>query len=385
MNGNIIDTEDLTFLYAGNDRLSLDGVDIHIRKGVKTAILGANGAGKSTLFYHLNGVFEPSEGKVLFDGEPLSYRKKALRSLRSRVSVVLQNPDDQIFGQTVEDDIAYGPRNMRLPENEVQERVESVIKLLGLESLRKRNTLQLSYGQRKRLALAGALAMRPEVLIMDEPTAGLDPQMALELMELAEQLHHTGTTVIISTHDIDLAYAWADDIYVLRKGKLIYSGDSEGFYSDSATVYLTGIVQPSMFLINKSLCGMRGVEEEPYPRTETQLVSKMVSGEKGRFRIMPVKGVLDKYVADRAIDGLSNDLVMGIFGAETRGLLLNSTLPMDYVFDGFEMCMSDCLMGKDAVLFCDESCIDLVESKIRRLEDFGTVVDWSVVDRDGRD
>ena len=380
MSDEIIMTEGLSFLYAGNDRLSLDGVDIRIRPGVKTAILGANGAGKSTLFYHFNGVFEPSEGTVYFDGQPISYRKKALKALRSRVSVVLQNPDDQIFGQTVEDDIAYGPRNMKLPEEEVSARVEEAIGLVGLENLRGRNTLQLSYGQRKRLALAGALAMRPEVLIMDEPTAGLDPQMALELMELAEQLHHNGTTVVISTHDIDLAYAWADEIHVLRKGKLIYSGDPEVFYSDASKVYLTGIMQPSMFLINKSMCDMRGVPEAPYPRTETQLVSKMASGDKGKLIVMPVDDVLDKYMMDTATDGLGEDMVTGIFGYHTRGMLGDSMLPIDYVFEGFEACMSDCLMGKDAVLFCDRDCVDLIESKVRLLEDYGTVVEMKVLE-----
>ncbi len=380
MSDEIIMTEGLSFLYAGNDRLSLDGVDIRIRPGVKTAILGANGAGKSTLFYHFNGVFEPSEGTVYFDGQPISYRKKALKALRSRVSVVLQNPDDQIFGQTVEDDIAYGPRNMKLPEEEVSARVEEAIGLVGLENLRGRNTLQLSYGQRKRLALAGALAMRPEVLIMDEPTAGLDPQMALELMELAEQLHHNGTTVVISTHDIDLAYAWADEIHVLRKGKLIYSGDPEVFYSDASKVYLTGIMQPSMFLINKSMCDMRGVPEAPYPRTETQLVSKMASGDKGKLIVMPVDDVLDKYMMDAATDGLGENLVTGIFGYHTRGMLGDSMLPIDYVFEGFEACMSDCLMGKDAVLFCDRDCVDLIESKVRILEDYGTVVEMKVLE-----
>ena len=380
MSDEIIMTEGLSFLYAGNDRLSLDGVDIHIRPGVKTAILGANGAGKSTLFYHFNGVFEPSEGSVYFDGQPISYRKKALKALRSRVSVVLQNPDDQIFGQTVEDDIAYGPRNMKLSEDEVSKRVEEAIGLVGLDNLRGRNTLQLSYGQRKRLALAGALAMRPEVLIMDEPTAGLDPQMALELMELAEQLHHSGTTIIISTHDIDLAYAWADEIHVLRKGKLIYSGDPEVFYSDSTKVYLTGIMQPSMFLINKSMCDMRGVPEAPYPRTETQLVSKMASGDKGKLIVMPVDDVLDKYMMDAATDGLGEDMVTGIFGYHTRGMLGDSMLPIDYVFEGFEACMSDCLMGKDAVLFCDRDCVDLIESKVRLLEDYGTVVEMKILE-----
>lgn len=207
MSDGIIRTVDLVYWYSGNDRPSLDKVNITIRKGVKTVILGANGAGKSTLFYHFNGVYEPSSGTVEFDGERVRHKRKALRTLRSRVSVVLQNPDDQIFGQTVEEDVGYGPSNLGLPEEEVKRRVDRALDLVGLNEFRDRNTMKLSYGQRKRLALAGALAMEPEVLVMDEPTAGLDPQMALELMELAEQLHHNGTTVVISTHDVDLAYA----------------------------------------------------------------------------------------------------------------------------------------------------------------------------------
>ena len=162
MSEDIIGTVDLTYRYSGNDDPSLDDVNIRIRKGVKTVILGANGAGKSTLFYHFNGVYRPSSGTVSFDGTPLSYRRKALRALRSRVSVVLQNPDDQIFGQTVEEDVAYGPRNLGLPEDEVARRVESALNLVDMSDLRDRNTMKLSYGQRKRLALAGALAMDPE-------------------------------------------------------------------------------------------------------------------------------------------------------------------------------------------------------------------------------
>ena len=382
MSENIIGTVDLTYRYSGNDDPSLDDVNIRIRKGVKTVILGANGAGKSTLFYHFNGVYRPSSGTVSFDGTPLSYRRKALRALRSRVSVVLQNPDDQIFGQTVEEDVAYGPRNLGLPEAEVAKRVESALNLVDMSDLRDRNTMKLSYGQRKRLALAGALAMDPEVLVMDEPTAGLDPQMALELMELAEQLHHAGTTVVISTHDVDLAYAWADEIHVLRHGQLIYSGDSEGFYSDPVRVYMTGVMQPSMFLINKSLCDMRGVEEAPYPRTETQLVSKMASGEKGRFIIAPVADEMVPAMVDAAVRRLGGtEIRLGIYGSNSRRLLPTSGIPVDYVFDGFESCMSECLMGRDVVLLCDDDCLEIIESKIRRLEDFGTTVDWAVLER----
>ncbi len=380
MSDGTIETVDLTYWYSGNDWASLDDVSIKIRKGVKTVILGANGAGKSTLFYHFNGVFKPSAGSVSFNGEVISYRRKALRALRSKVSVVLQNPDDQIFGQTVEEDVAYGPTNLGLDDDEIESRVSRALRLVGLDDLRDRNTLKLSYGQRKRLALAGALAMEPEVLIMDEPTAGLDPQMALELMELAEQLHHSGTTVVISTHDVDLAYAWADEIHVLRRGELIYSGRSEEFYSDPIRVYTTGVMQPSMFLINKSLCDMRGQPEAPYPRTETQLISKMASGPKGRFLIMPVSDRLDKYMVDAAVDEVGGDLAIGLYGAVTRSMLFDSMLPVNYVFDGFESCMSECLMGRDSLLLCDADCVDLILAKMERLKDFGTVVEFKVLD-----
>ena len=381
MSDGIIETVDLTYWYAGNDRPSLDKVNITIKQGVKTIILGGNGAGKSTLFYHFNGVFEPSSGKVSFDGEAVRHKRKALRALRSKVSVVLQNPDDQIFGQTVEEDVAYGPSNLGLSEEEVKRRVDNAISLVGLEGFRDRNTLKLSYGQRKRLALAGALAMEPEVLVMDEPTAGLDPQMALEVMELAEQLHHRGTTVVISTHDVDLAYAWADEIHVLRRGELIYSGPSEDFYMDAMRVYTTGVMQPSMFVINKSLCDMRGEPEAPFPRTETQLVSKMASGPKGRFIVIPVRDRMTDSMIEAAQCRACGRVVVGLYGYVARGLLYESMLPVDYVFDGFESCMSECLMGRDALLLCDEDCVDLIEQKIRRLQDFGTVVESLVLDR----
>ena len=381
MADGIIETVDLTYWYAGNDRPSLDKVNIRIRKGVKTIILGGNGAGKSTLFYHFNGVFEPSSGTVSFDGDVVKHRRKALRALRSKVSVVLQNPDDQIFGQTVEEDVAYGPSNLGLPEDEIRRRVDHAINLVGLDAYRDRNTLKLSYGQRKRLALAGALAMEPEVLVMDEPTAGLDPQMALEVMELAEQLHHNGTTVVISTHDVDLAYAWADEIHVLRRGELIYSGPSEDFYMDAVRVYTTGVMQPSMFLINKGLCDMRGVPETPFPRTETQLVSKMASGPKGRFIVIPVRDRMTDSMIEAAQCRACGRVVVGLYGYVARSLLYESMLPVDYVFDGFESCMSECLMGRDALLLCDEDCVDLIEQKIRSLQDFGTIVESLVLDR----
>ncbi|MGN1044752.1 MAG: energy-coupling factor ABC transporter ATP-binding protein [Candidatus Methanomethylophilaceae archaeon] len=369
---------DLTFSYSNNENPSLDRVNVKIRKGMKTVILGANGAGKSTLFYHFNGIYRPCYGEVLFNGEPISYRKKALRSLRSRVSVVLQNPDDQIFGQTVESDVAYGPSNLGLPADEVRRRVDSALIMVGLEGLRNRDTMQLSYGQRKRLALAGALAMEPEVLVMDEPTAGLDPQMALEIMELAEQLHHNGTTVVLSTHDVDLAYAWADEIHVLRHGSLIYSGTSEGFYRDPVQVYMTGLMPPSMFVINENLADQRGIPVFPYPRTETQLVSKLVSGPKGTLYIMPVTEMMDTDTLNPVLE--RHELTsIGVFGMMARKLLYENGLPADFLFNGFESCANECLLGRNALIICDVDCVELLEGRISGLRAFGSNIPYKVI------
>ena len=370
----VIQTDNIVYYYEGASKPSMDGVSITIKKGVKTVILGSNGACKSTLFYHFNGVVKPKSGTVKVMGKPVSYRKKDLRELRSKVAVVLQNPDDQIFGQTVEGDVGYGPRNMKLPEEEVKERVDEALFQTGLGEFREKNTMQLSYGQRKRLALAGALAMKPEVLIMDEPTAGLDPQMALELMELAEQLHHNGTTIVISTHDVDLAYAWADEIHVLKRGKLIYSGTSEGFYRDSAAVHSTGVMQPSMFVMNENLARMRESDPAPYPRTESQLISKMASGPKGGLEIVLVDGEL----GDSVHAALKGGRKTGVFGTVVRRLVSDSEKKADYMFNGFEACAGECLMGRDSVLLCDRDCLDLVKAKIEDLKAFGTDISYNV-------
>ncbi|MBO4798062.1 MAG: ABC transporter ATP-binding protein, partial [Candidatus Methanomethylophilaceae archaeon] len=213
---------------------------------------------------------------------------------------------------------------------------------------------------------------------MDEPTAGLDPQMALELMELAEQLHNRGTTIVISTHDVDLAYAWADEIHVLKRGKLIYSGSSEDFYRNPAEVHSTGVMQPSMFVMNENLSAMRGTDPSPYPRTESQLVSKMVSGPKGRLTLVAVKSA-----ADCNIERFAGGTKTGVYGTAVRRLVRDAGIKTDFGFNGFESCIRECLAGRDSVLLCDEDCIGLAESKIRDLSAFGSDIKYTISGPDG--
>ncbi len=354
MEPDVIKTDKIGFAYKGEAYRSLDGVDIAIRKGVKTVLLGANGAGKSTLFYSFNGVLEPDEGRVLINGEPISYRRKGLRALRSKVSVVLQNPDDQVFGQTVKGDVAYGPTNLGLSQQEVDSRVSEALRMVGLTELADRNPLQLSYGQRKRLAIAGALAMRPDIMIMDEPTAGLDASIASDLMELAEILHASGTTVVISTHDVDLAYAWADEIHVMKKGKIVYSGDPDAFFSDRQGVYGVSLSPPTYFAINAFLSGSRGIPADPHPKTEPQMMMK--------FRPCSA-GVLTICSEGDAPEGACT----GAYGPTAR----KGHPDADYVSDGFDSCARRVLAGEDAVLYCAPDDMKAVEAKIEELSRFG--------------
>ena len=218
-----IETENLCYAYAHADHNALDNVCFKAGEKERIAILGPNGAGKSTLFKHFNGILQGTSGTVKVDGEPVT--SKNLAAIRRKVGIVFQNPDDQIFSATVEQDIAFGPNNLGLSEEETAKRVDAVAHMLALEDLRGRAPHHLSGGEKKRVAIAGILAMEPEVLILDEPTAGLDPAGVTELFEFLNSLPSTlGCTVIYSTHQLELVPETADRVYVLEKGKIAGEG-----------------------------------------------------------------------------------------------------------------------------------------------------------------
>ena len=167
----MIKVKNLKYSY-NSDYQALKGVSLKVEKGEMVSLLGKNGAGKSTLFLHLNGIYEPDEGQVFIDGEELKYDKKSLLKFRQKVGIVFQNPDDQIFAPTVEEDVAFGPLNLGLPMEEVQDRVEEALARVGMTGFEKKAPHHLSGGQKKRVAIAGILAMKPEIMVLDEPTAG---------------------------------------------------------------------------------------------------------------------------------------------------------------------------------------------------------------------
>ena len=219
----MLEVKNIKYSYT-KDYQALKGVSLKVEKGEMVALLGKNGAGKSTLFLHLNGIYEPDEGKVFIDGEELKYDKKSLLKFRQKVGIVFQNPDDQIFAPTVEEDVAFGPLNLKLPMEEVQKRVTESLARVGMSGFEKKAPHHLSGGQKKRVAIAGILAMKPEVMVLDEPTAGLDPQGVVNLQKLLRNLNDEGITIIISTHEVDLVPNYAKRVFVLVDGLLIAEG-----------------------------------------------------------------------------------------------------------------------------------------------------------------
>ncbi|MDI6709871.1 MAG: precorrin-8X methylmutase [Thermoanaerobacterales bacterium] len=243
MDDAIFEMRGVTYRYPDGTP-ALRGVSAALRRGQRIAVLGANGAGKTTLFLHLVGVHRPNEGSVHFRGRPLSYGHRALQSLRRRVGMVFQDPDAQLFSANVYQDVSFGPLNLGLPEAEVRRRVEQALATAGIAGLAERPTHALSHGEKKRAALAGVLAMEPEVLIFDEPTAGLDPRGASEMIELLRRLRAGGKTVLFSTHDVDLAYTAADWCLVLARGRVIGQGAPTEVFRDQALLAAAGLATP---------------------------------------------------------------------------------------------------------------------------------------------
>ncbi|SCL76078.1 Energy-coupling factor transporter ATP-binding protein EcfA3 [Methanoculleus chikugoensis] len=248
---HLLETRGLTHIYRGDVR-ALESVDFVAERKSRIAVIGPNGAGKSTLFKHFNGILKPTSGEVLIRGEPITNAN--VREVRKFVGIVFQNPDDQIFSPTVEQDVAFGPTNLGLDETTVAHRVEEALHLLGIEDLRERVPHHLSGGEKKRVAIAGILAMEPQVLVLDEPTAGLDPQGVADLVAFVNRLpEEYGMTVIFSTHHLDLVAEMADYVYVMDKGKVVGSGTVEEVFARPELLARTRLDVPPIPKLIRSL------------------------------------------------------------------------------------------------------------------------------------
>ena len=253
-----IQTEGLTYRYGIGtpfEKTAVDHVDLEIEAGSFVGIIGHTGSGKSTLIQHLNGLLRPTEGKVLLDGVDIWADKSKMRQMRFRVGLVFQYPEYQIFEETVAKDIAFGPRNMGLAEEEVQARVQETAAIVGLsEEILKQSPFLLSGGQKRRVAIAGVMAMRPEVLILDEPTAGLDPRGREEILQEIQAYHNqTGATILLVSHSMEDVARHAKKILVMNAGKVFCYDTVANVFRRSQELQAIGLAVPQITRICDAL------------------------------------------------------------------------------------------------------------------------------------
>ena len=239
----IIVFENVHFSYPGDEKESLHGIDLSIARGSFVAVLGQNGSGKSTLAKHMNAILVPDEGRVLVDGIDTADESRIL-DVRRRVGMVFQNPDNQIVANVVEDDVAFAPENLGVEPKEIRSRVDASLRIVGMYEHRMHAPHLLSGGQKQRVAIAGVIAMEPEIIVLDEPTAMLDPQGRREVVDTAFALcRGRGMTVVLITHHMEECID-ADRVLILSKGRLTADGRPEEIFADKALLEREGLEQP---------------------------------------------------------------------------------------------------------------------------------------------
>lgn len=268
----ILEALDLEYHYPDGTN-ALRKINLRVKRGEKVAILGSNGAGKSTLFMHFNGICQPCSGSVRYRGQEISYKNKDLKELRKKVGIVFQDPDSQLFSASVYQDVSFGPINLGLLEETVVSRVNQSLAATETMDLEDKPTHLLSYGQKKRVSIAGVLAMEPEIIIFDEPTAGMDPRHSQEFMQLLEKLSKKGITIILSTHDVDLAYSWADRIAIMYKGEVIADGEPGELFIRPEIVKRADLALPWLIEMHSELV-VKGwlASSAPLPKTKDDLL-----------------------------------------------------------------------------------------------------------------
>ena len=246
MSNAIIEIKDLHFAYSDTEEASpsvLNGVDLTIEEGSFVAVLGHNGSGKSTLAKHLNAIHLPTGGTVYVDGMDTA-KEELLLDIRRTIGMVFQNPDNQIVANVVEEDVAFAPENLGVPSEEIRQRVDNALKAVGMYEFREHAPHLLSGGQKQRIAIAGVIAMQPRCIVLDEPTAMLDPNGRADVLRTIKQLNRaSGVTVVLITHHMDEA-AQADRLVVMAKGKVISDGEPRKVFQDVEGLKAVGLTVP---------------------------------------------------------------------------------------------------------------------------------------------
>ncbi|MEG0856325.1 MAG: ABC transporter ATP-binding protein [Terrisporobacter sp.] len=244
--------DNLTYQY-DKKRKALDNVSMNFHKGNIIGIIGSNGSGKSTLFNNLMGILKCSSGEILYKNNKLKHDKKSLYNLRKEVGIVFQDPEKQIFYSMVYDDLAFALRNIGMDEESIKIRIKNALEAVNGEEFIDRPVHSLSFGQKKRVAIASVIAMENDLVLLDEPTAGLDPESTKAIVEIIKSMHKKGKKIVITSHDMNLIYDICDYVYVLNKGKIISKGSVEEVFLDEENINEAGLELPWLVKINKNM------------------------------------------------------------------------------------------------------------------------------------
>lgn len=250
----ILKAEHLCFSYDDGQSFSLNDPSLEIRKGSRTAFLGPNGSGKSTFFLCCNGIRRPSSGCLYFHEKPVSYTKKALLELRQKVGIVFQDPDNQLFSASVYQEISFGLLNLGIEQKESAKQTEAIMEQLEITPYRFKPVHALSGGQKKQVSIADILVMKPEIVIMDEPASALDPKHTSLVNHAVSQMTAEGITVMMATHDVNYAFSWADEIIILKDGRVLDQGDPVSVFSNKELLHDACLEQPAVLTLFDALC-----------------------------------------------------------------------------------------------------------------------------------
>ena len=263
-----IQVKNLTHIYSQgmpDEQVALDNISFSVGDGEVVGVIGHTGSGKSTMLQHLNGLLKPSSGTIEVGGVDITAKGVAMREIRKRVGLVFQYPEYQLFEETVAKDVAFGPRNLGLDEEEIERRVRDAINEVGLdyEKIKDRSPCELSGGQKRRVAIAGVIAMKPEVLILDEPTAGLDPGAHKEILNLIEKVHRdSGNIIIFVSHNMADVAKLSDKVLVMSDGHLVLSGTPKEVFSKNDELKAIGLSVPPVTALMQEL-HRRGLALDP--------------------------------------------------------------------------------------------------------------------------
>ncbi|HBQ98960.1 MULTISPECIES: ABC transporter ATP-binding protein [unclassified Roseofilum] len=266
-NPNLLELRNVSYYYSGHSHGVFEQLSLKIQPHQRTVILGHNGSGKSTLFLLMTGLYPVDRGTIFWQGNPLDYQRQTLKQWRQNVGLAFQNPEHQLVAGTVAEDLSYGLCNLKLSKPEIRYRVEQAIADFHLTEIAHTPLHHLSLGQKRRVALAGVMVLQPKLLLLDEPTAYLDPQQLQTLLQELHKIEQKGTTIAIATHNLDFAYQWADCFIILNQGKLILEGEAETVFSQQKLLSEMGLGVPTLWEAWHSLPPSFCPQVQQIPRT----------------------------------------------------------------------------------------------------------------------